>query len=59
MWKQADQPLSGKDGTLSLQCAARQSAADEPQVTITSDKPVTVQIFWNNGTQSKTVSAGK
>ena len=49
----------GKDATLSLQCAARQSEADEPQVTVTSDKPVTVRIFWNNGTQSKTVTAGK
>ena len=49
----------GKDATLSLQCATRQSEADEPQVTVTSDKPVTVRIFWNNGTQSKTVTAGK
>ena len=48
----------GKDATLSLQCAARESTASEPQVEIRSDKPVTVQIFWNGASQSKTITVG-
>lgn len=48
----------GKDATLSLMCDSRSSTSEEPNVTITSDKPVTVQIFWDEGRQSKTVTAG-
>lgn len=32
--------------------------ADEPKVEIRSDKPVTVEIFWNEGRQSKTLTVG-
>ena len=48
----------GKDATLSLQCSSRDNAAAEPEVEIRSDKPVTVEIFWNGGSQSKTITAG-
>ena len=46
----------GKDATLSLQCEQRENIADEPQVDIQSDNPVTVEIVWDEGRQSKTVS---
>ena len=45
----------GTDATLTLLCESRGSAAEEPQVEITADKPVTVEIYWNNGRNSKTV----
>ncbi len=48
----------GTDATLSLMCGARDSVSEEPQVEIRSDRPVTVQIFWDEGRQSKTVIAG-
>lgn len=48
----------GTDKTLTLMCEARDSVSQEPQVTIQSDKPVTVQIFWDGGNQSKTITAG-
>ena len=48
----------GPEATLSLLCEERGSAAEEPQVTITSDQPVTVEIYWDGGSQSKTVAAG-
>ena len=37
------------DRTVSLVCEARASEFDEPQVTIGSDKPVTVEIIWDGG----------
>ena len=46
----------GKDATLSLLCHERSSAAEEPQVEIRSDRPVTVEIFWDEGRRSKTVT---
>ncbi len=46
----------GKDATLTLLCAARSSEQDEPQVTITSDRPVRVTVYWDNDTKSKTVA---
>lgn len=39
----------GSDATLSLQCAGRENTEEEPQVEIRSDKPVTVEIFWDGG----------
>ncbi len=45
----------GTDATLTLKCEKRKNAAAEPQVTVTSDKPVTVRVFWDGGRQSKTV----
>lgn len=45
----------GPDTTLSLTCGARSDISEEPQVEITSDRPVTVEIYWDNGTQTKTV----
>ena len=48
----------GKDTTLSLQCSARKDTTEEPHVEIKSDKPVTIQIFWDGGSKSKTVTAG-
>ena len=44
-----------KAATLTLRCEKRKNAAAEPQVTVTSDKPVTVRVFWDGGRQSKTV----
>ncbi len=46
----------GTDATLSLLCAERGDASEEPQVEIRSDKPVTVEIFWDEGRQSKTIA---
>ena len=46
----------GTDATLSLLCEARGSTAEEPQVHIESDRPVTVEIYWDGGRQSKTVT---
>ena len=48
----------GTDATLSLHCEARANAAEEPEVRIESDRPVSVEIFWDGGRQSKTVTAG-
>ena len=45
----------GNDATLSLLCEARKSERDEPVVQITSDRPVTVEIFWDGGKQKKTI----
>ena len=46
----------GADATLTMNCEARGSVSEEPRVEITSDRPVTVEIFWDGGNQSKTVS---
>ena len=46
----------GTDATLSLMCDARSSASQEPHVTITSDEPVIVQIYWDGGKQTKTIT---
>lgn len=43
----------GKDATLSLICEERGDVSDEPVVHIASDRPVTVEIIWNNGKKSK------
>ena len=48
----------GADATLSLLCAERGDISEEPQVEIRSDRPVTVEIFWDEGRQSKTVAVG-
>lgn len=48
----------GTDATLTLVCEKRGSTAEEPQVRISADRPVTVEIFWDGGRQSKTVTAG-
>ena len=48
----------GPDATLSLLCAKRGDISEEPQVEIQSDKPVTIEIFWDSGSQSKTITAG-
>ena len=46
----------GKETTLTLICEKRDSPHDEPVVTITSDKPVTVELFWDNDTKRKTLT---
>ena len=48
----------GADATLSLMCAGRGDVSEEPQVEIRSDRPVTVEIYWDGGSQSKTITAG-
>ena len=45
----------GTEATLSLICEARESEQDEPAVHITSDRPVTVEIFWDKDRKTKTV----
>ncbi|MBQ7653828.1 MAG: glycoside hydrolase [Clostridia bacterium] len=47
----------GNDATLTLLCEERNSEADEPVVHITSNRPVKVKIFWDNGKKSKVVEA--
>ena len=40
----------GNDGTtVDLICEARASTHEEPQITVTSNHPVTVKIIWNGG----------
>ena len=48
--------LSGADATLSLLCEERGNISEEPQVQIKSDRPVTVEIYWDEGRQCKTVT---
>ena len=48
----------GTDATLTLRCKKRTSIADEPQVEITSDRPITVEICRDEGRRHKTVNAG-
>lgn len=48
----------GKDATLSLLCDARKSEHDEPTVQIESDRPVTVELWWDNDTKKKTIRKG-
>ena len=43
------------DATVDLICEARECDTDEPVINIKSDKPVTVEVFWNVG--SKVVTA--
>ena len=45
------------DYTVSLMCDARMSECEEPQVTVRSDEPVTVEIIWKEG--KKTVRWAK
>ena len=40
-------PFAG--GTLALCCEARASEGEEPQVTVTGDVPVTVEVVWKGG----------
>lgn len=47
----------GKSATLTLLCEERSNKNEEPQVTITSTEPVTVQIIWDGGT--RIIQAGK
>ena len=46
----------GKDATLDLICEARKSEQDEPVVHAASDRPVTIELFWNGGKQKKTLT---
>ena len=48
----------GKDATLSLMCEERGDVSEEPQVEIRSDRCVTVEIYWDGGQQSKTLTVG-
>lgn len=45
----------GTDATLLLLCDARENVHDEPVVHITSDSPVTIELFWDNDTKSKVI----
>lgn len=45
----------GKDNTVDLICAERKSADEEPEVTVKSEKPVTVIVRWNG--KEKTIGA--
>lgn len=46
----------GNNGELTLVCEERKNAAEKPVVTIKSDVPVTVELFWDEGRQSETIS---
>lgn len=35
------------DATLDIMCEARASAEDEPVITVSSDKPVEIEVVWN------------
>ncbi len=45
----------GKNATLNLICESRGDESEEPVVKIESDSPVTVEIFWNKGRESKII----
>ncbi len=47
----------GKNATLTLLCEERSSKEEEPQVTVQSTEPVTVEIIWDGG--RRTIEAGK
>lgn len=47
----------GKSATLTLLCEERSNKNEEPQVTVASTEPVTVQIIWDGGT--RVIQAGK
>jgi hypothetical protein len=44
----------GKDGVLDLSCAARRSAAEEPEVEIIATVPLELVVRWDGG--EKTVA---
>lgn len=48
----------GKDATLDLIADARESEEAEPVVHITSDRPVTVEIYWDHDQKRKTLTVG-
>lgn len=43
------------DATVDLICSARENTTDEPVITVTSDKPITIDVIWVGG--SKTITA--
>lgn len=45
----------GDGGMVDLICCERKSIDEEPVIDIKSDKPVTVEVYWNN--EHKTISA--
>lgn len=47
----------GKNATLTLLCEGRSSKEEEPQVTVQSTEPVTVEIIWDGG--RRIIEAGK
>ena len=46
----------GKDTTLDLVCEARESDRDEPIVHVKSNRNITVQVIWDGGKKSKTLT---
>ena len=48
----------GRDATLTLLCGARTSEHDEPEVQIESDRPVTVELWWDNDSKKKIIRKG-
>ena len=48
----------GRDATLTLLCGARTSEHDEPAVQIESDRPVTVELWWDNDSKKKIIRKG-
>ena len=48
----------GADASVTLMCEARSDAAEEPVVTVRSDRPLNVEILWDGGKQSKRIAAG-
>ena len=46
----------GTKGELTLICEARKNTEDEPVITVESNIPVTVEILWDNGKQTKTIT---
>ncbi|MBQ2828476.1 MAG: glycoside hydrolase [Clostridia bacterium] len=46
----------GTDGELTLICEKRNSADEKPEITVSSNIPVTVEIIWNDGKEKETIT---
>jgi hypothetical protein len=48
----------GKEGMLSVQCAARSSEKQKPSLTIQSNLPLTLKLSWGGGTDTINIKPG-
>lgn len=46
----------GADALINLRCEARESSLDEPVITVTSSRPITLKLHWAGG--EKTIKVG-
>lgn len=46
----------GKNGELKLICEKRKNVSEKPKITVESNLPVVLEIIWDNGSRSETIS---